>query len=124
MIIKDHINMPAFGGINPLICVNDERLGERFFDMSNAYDNQIISLAKDCAKQLNMQKLIREGVYVMTSGPIFLGEAEGRFLNLLKGNKGEELGTVGMSTANEVIVARHCGIKVLALSVVTDVNTE
>ena len=109
MVITDHIN---WSGFNPLIGPNDENYGPRFSDMSNAYHyffrEQLVSAARK-----NNQKLF-DGIYCMYSGPNFETPAEIRALQILGGS------AVGMSTAPEVIVANHCGLPVIALSVITN----
>ena len=109
MVINDHLN---WSGFNPLIGPNDESYGPRFSDMSDAYHQyyrkQLINVAKK-----NNQKLF-EGVYCMYSGPNFETPAEIKALQVLGGS------AVGMSTVPEVIVANHCGLSVIALSVITN----
>lgn len=109
MIIKDHINMM---GDNPLIGPNIEEWGPRFPDMSNAYDKQLRELAKTVAKELGID--VYEGVYVAVAGPNFETPAELRMLRWMGAD------AVGMSTVPEVIAAAHAGIKVLAISAITD----
>uniref|UniRef100_T1J2B2 Purine nucleoside phosphorylase n=1 Tax=Strigamia maritima TaxID=126957 RepID=T1J2B2_STRMM len=114
MIIKDHINFQGFAGDNPLRGKNDERWGLRFPPMSNAYDTKYRQLAKKVAKEQNISKWFHEGVYVMVGGPSFETVAELRALRLLGAD------AVGMSTVHEVVTARHCGLKVFALSLITN----
>ncbi|ODN30912.1 purine-nucleoside phosphorylase [Fervidobacterium thailandense] len=109
MIIKDHINMM---GDNPLIGPNIEEWGPRFPDMSNAYDKDLRELAKAVAKELGID--VYEGVYVAVAGPNFETPAELRMLRWMGAD------AVGMSTVPEVIAAAHAGIKVLAISAITD----
>jgi purine-nucleoside phosphorylase len=104
VLLSDHINLT---GRNPLVGSNDERLGPRFFDMSDAYSKRLRLLAHQVMQ-------LAEGVYLCVSGPSFETPAEIRgFRNL-----GADL--VGMSTVHEVIVARHMGIEVLGISCVTN----
>jgi purine-nucleoside phosphorylase len=110
LVIEDHINLM---GANPLVGVNDDRLGPRFPDMSAPYDRRLIRLAAEIARRENFAAHV--GVYVALSGPCYETRAEYRFLRLIGGD------VVGMSTAPEVIVAAHVGLPVLALSVVTNV---
>ena len=110
MFITDHINLLP----NPLIGNNDERIGTRFPDMSDAYDHRLIVLADDVAKKLDTH--IQHGVYVADSGPSYETPAEYRYYRIIGGD------CVGMSTVPEVIVARHCGLTVFAVSVITDLG--
>ena len=109
MVIEDHINLL---GINPLVGINDDRLGPRFPDMSEPYDKTLIDLALEVARKENFAA--HKGVYVGVLGPNLETRAEYRFL------RGIGADVVGMSTVPEVLVAVHCGMKVLGLSIVTD----
>lgn len=109
MIITDHINLM---GINPLIGPNDESLGSRFPDMSEAYNRKLIKLAEEVA--LSEKIKVQKGVYVGVTGPNLETAAEYRFLRAMGAD------AVGMSTVPEVIVAVHCGFKILAMSCITD----
>jgi purine-nucleoside phosphorylase len=109
MVIDDHINLM---NDNPLIGINDERLGPRFPDMSAPYTPEYIDLALDVARRENFAA--HRGVYVAVTGPNLETRAEYRFL------RGIGADVVGMSTVPEVIVAVHAGLKVLGLSVITD----
>ena len=109
MLITDHINL--FGD-NPLIGPNDEELGPRFPDMSEAYSQKLIELAKKVALKEKIR--LREGVYVGLTGPTLETPAEYRFLISIGAD------AVGMSTVPEVIVANHIGMKVLGISCITD----
>lgn len=109
MIIEDHINMlPG----NPLVGKNHSKLGPRFVDMSMPYDNELIDLMETIAKQKNIK--INKGVYVVWTGPSLETRAEYRFIKTMGAD------VVGMSTVPEVIVANHMGMKVAAVSVITD----
>jgi purine-nucleoside phosphorylase len=111
MLITDHINLfPE----HPLRGHNDERLGTRFPDMSEPYDLQLIADAKDVAKAAGMA--IKTGVYIGLQGPTFETPAEYKWLHTIGGD------AVGMSTVPEVIVAIHGGMRVLAMSVITDIG--
>ncbi|XP_029499106.1 purine nucleoside phosphorylase-like [Oncorhynchus nerka] len=114
MIIKDHINMPGFAGNNPLAGPNDERFGVRFPSMSDAYDREFLQLAQGVGAELGFGDFLREGVYCVLGGPSFETIAECRMMNRLGAD------AVGMSTVHEVIVARHCGMRVFALSLITN----
>jgi len=109
MIIDDHINMlPG----NPLIGKNDSKLGPRFVDMSEPYDRFLIEKMQNIAHKNNIS--INKGVYVVWTGPSLETRAEYRFIKTIGAD------VVGMSTVPEVIVARHMGMKVAAVSVITD----
>jgi purine-nucleoside phosphorylase len=109
VLIRDHINLQ---GTNPLIGPNDDRFGVRFPDMTHAYAKDFRALAKEEAAKLGMT--LHEGVYAALLGPSYETPAEINYLRII----GADL--VGMSTAFEVIAARHMGIKVLAISCVTN----
>ena len=111
MIIKDHISIDTF---NPLIGKNIEELGPRFPDMSEPYKKNLIAKAKEVATQLNIE--VKEGVYYAVTGPTFETPAEYKMVHILGGD------AVGMSTAQECIVANHMGLHVFAMSVITDIG--
>ncbi|XP_047446563.1 purine nucleoside phosphorylase 5b [Mugil cephalus] len=114
MVLKDHINMPGFAGINPLAGPNDDRFGVRFPCMSDAYDRKLRQLAHDVAEELGYSDFLREGVYCVLGGPSFETIAECRMLHRLGAD------AVGMSTVHEVIVARHAGMRCFALSLISN----
>src|SRR5258708_5963562 len=109
VVIGDHINLQ---GANPLVGRNDDRFGVRFPDLTHAYDKSYRTIAREEARNLGMT--LHEGVYAALLGPSYETPAEIRYLRTI----GADL--VGMSTAFEVIAARHLGIKVLAISCVTN----
>ena len=109
VLIADHIN---FSGRNPLVGPNDERLGLRFFDMSEAYSARLRELARKAAQDMDLD--LEEGVYLCVAGPSFETPAEIRAFERM----GADL--VGMSTVQETIVALHMGLEVLGISCVTN----
>lgn len=109
MVIDDHINLM---GDNPLIGINDDRLGPRFPDMSAPYDRELGNVALELARKHNFAA--HRGVMVAISGPNLETRAEYRFLRQIGAD------VVGMSTIPEVIVAVHAGLRTIGLSVVTD----
>ncbi|MDR3762892.1 MAG: purine-nucleoside phosphorylase [Acidobacteriota bacterium] len=109
VLLSDHINLQC---ANPLSGANDERLGPRFPGMSEAYDARFRRIAQQAAAAMGYD--LKEGVYAALAGPSYETPAEIRFLRTI----GADL--VGMSTVPEVIVARHMGLRVLALSCVTN----
>ncbi|MFZ0419722.1 MAG: purine-nucleoside phosphorylase [Candidatus Sulfotelmatobacter sp.] len=109
VLIRDHINLQ---GTNPLAGANDERFGVRFPDMTQAYAKDYRAIAQEEAGKLGMR--LHEGVYAALLGPSYETPAEINYLRII----GADL--VGMSTAFEAIAARHMGIKVLAISCVTN----
>jgi purine-nucleoside phosphorylase len=109
VLIRDHINLQ---GTNPLVGPNDDRFGVRFPDLTHAYAREYRAIAQEEARKLGMT--LHEGVYAALLGPSYETPAEINYLRAI----GADL--VGMSTAFEVIAARHIGIKVLAISCVTN----
>ena len=109
MLIDDHINL--LGG-NPLIGINDDRLGPRFPDMCHPYDQSLIAAALKTARKHDI--VAHQGVFVAVSGPNLETRAEYRFLRMIGAD------VVGMSTVPEVIVAVHAGMRCVGFSVITD----
>ncbi len=109
MVIDDHINLM---NDNPLVGINDDRLGPRFPDMSAPYTPVLIDQALEVARKENF--VAHRGVYVAVTGPNLETRAEYRFLRVIGAD------VVGMSTVPEVIVAVHAGMQVLGISVITD----
>jgi purine-nucleoside phosphorylase len=109
MLIDDHINLL---GDNPLVGVNDDRLGPRFPDMSQPYDFELLAEGQAIARRGDF--VVHRGVSVAVLGPCLETRAEYRFLR----NIGADV--VGMSTIPEAIVAVHCGLRVFGMAVVTD----
>lgn len=105
MLIEDHINLM---GNNPLIGRNEEVFGPRFPDMTQAYDRELLEIAQKAAKDLGID--VKKGVYMAVAGPSYETPAEIRAFERLGAD------AIGMSTVPEVIVARHCGIRVLGIS--------
>ena len=110
MFITDHINLLP----NPLIGKNDYRIGTRFPEMSEAYNKNVLALADKIAHELKIH--VQHGVYVGDTGPSYETPAEYNYYRVIGGD------CVGMSTVPEVIVARHCGLPVFAVSVITDLG--
>ena len=111
MVITDHISLFA---LNPLLGPNLDELGPRFPDMSEPYNKDLISKAKEVARENGIP--LHEGVYAGVTGPTFETRAEYKMLHILGAD------AVGMSTVQENIVARHMGLQVFALSVITDLG--
>ncbi|MDR3047389.1 MAG: purine-nucleoside phosphorylase [Bacteroidales bacterium] len=111
MIIRDHINM--FGN-NPLLGVNDDTLGPRFLEMSEAYSKKMIKIAFATAEKLQIH--LQEGVYMGVTGPCYETPSEYKMFYILGAD------AVGMSTVPETIMARYRGMEVFALSVITDLG--
>jgi len=108
MLITDHIALMAMAGLNPLRGPNLNELGPRFPDMSQAYDRELLQLARQVGKERKVE--FHEGVYICLAGPSFEGPADLRFLRTIGAD------AVGMSTVPEVIAARHGGTRVLGIS--------
>lgn len=109
MLIVDHIDMTMH---NPLVGIEDDRLGERFPDMTRAYDPELVKIAVDTAKGLGIE--VRKGVYLGVCGPSFETPAEIAMFRMLGAD------AVGMSTVTDVIAARQMGVRVCGLSCITN----
>ena len=109
MVIEDHINLM---GDNPLIGINDDRLGPRFPDMCEPYEQALVDRALSIARTQDI--VAHKGVFVAVAGPNLETRAEYRFLRTIGAD------VVGMSTVPEVIVAVHCGLRVVGFSIITD----
>lgn len=109
MMIEDHINL---SGQNPLTGPNDAEFGPRFPDMTEAYDTELRAQIRRSAEATSVT--LHEGVYVQVSGPNFETPAEIRMFQVIGAS------SVGMSTVPEVIVARHCGVRIAAISLITN----
>lgn len=112
MLITDHINLMGMAGLNPLRGPNDETWGPRFPDMTHAYDPALCDLTRRIAREQGI--VLREGVYLMLAGPSYESPADVRFIRMIGAD------AVGMSTVSEVIVARHGGMRVLGLSLISN----
>jgi purine-nucleoside phosphorylase len=112
MLISDHINLMP----NPLIGKNDERVGTRFPDMSDAYDHRILQMAHKVARKSGIK--VHEGIYAAVTGPTFETPAEYNYIHVIGAH------AVGMSTVPEVIVARHMKLPVFAVSVISDLGVK
>lgn len=111
MVIKDHISLFT---INPLLGPNEDSLGTRFPDMSEPYSKSLIQKVQAIAAANNI--VLKQGVYLGVTGPTFETRAEYKLIYTLGGD------AVGMSTVQETIVAKHCGMEVFAISVITDIG--
>ena len=109
MVIDDHIN---FANVNPMIGENDNQLGPRFFDMSDAYSKNLRNTIHEAADSCGI--MVKSGIYIMYRGPSFETPAEIRMFKMLGAD------AVGMSTVPEVIAANHCGMEVAAVSCITN----
>lgn len=115
MLIVDHINLPGMAGLHPLRGPHDARLGLRFPAMTDAYDARLGALAQQAAESTGVT--LRSGVYAYLTGPSFETPAELRMLRAWGAD------AVGMSTAPEVIVARHGGMRVAGISMISNIAT-
>lgn len=112
MLIRDHINLPGLAGNNPLRGPNDESIGPRFPDMTEAYDRGLRALAHEVSRDQELS--LQEGVYAYVGGPSYESPAELRLLLTIGAD------AVGMSTVPSAVVARHGGLRVLGISTITN----
>ncbi|MCB9176224.1 MAG: purine-nucleoside phosphorylase [Caldilineae bacterium] len=112
MLIEDHIYLPGLAGLHALRGPNDADIGPRFPVMAGAYDPALRARAGAAGREIGLR--MHEGVYAMVAGPSFESPAEARFLRAIGAD------AVGMSTVPEVVVARHAGIQVLGISLITN----
>lgn len=115
MLIRDHLNFLGLAGHNPLRGPNDDSIGPRFPDMTEAYDPQLRRLAHEVAREQEIT--LQEGVYAYVAGPSYETPAELRFLLTVGAD------AVGMSTVPSVVIARHGGMRVLGISTITNIAT-
>ncbi|KAF5288292.1 hypothetical protein FQA39_LY04060 [Lamprigera yunnana] len=114
MLIKDHINFIAMSGANPLRGPNLDNFGTRFPSMTDMYNKKLIKHIREVAKDEDFENDVCEGIYACVGGPSFETVSEIRMLKIIGAD------AVGMSTANEVIAARHCNMVVFAFSIITN----
>ena len=112
MLLRDHINLPGLAGHSPLRTDDFDDPADRFVSLADAYDQELAGLALDVAQAAGIP--LAEGIYAMVSGPSYETPAEARFLRALGAD------AVGMSTLPEVVVARQLGLRVLAISTITN----
>ena len=117
MILKDHLPMALYAGNGPLIGNNDENFGPRFYPTNDMFDKDLIKLVYQCAEDLTDfdMKTMHSGIYTMMPGPNYESIAE---IKMIRGLGGD---VVGMSTSPECLVAHHTGIKIIGISMVTNV---
>ena len=114
VLLKDHISLSCMTGINALVGLNDERWGPRFPAINKIYDRQLLHAMHHAIDQLGMRDIVSEGVYCHNGGPCYRTVSEIRFIrDCLKAD------VVGMSTTYEAVAAVHCGLRVVALSLVS-----
>merc|ERR1711874_663516 len=115
MVVKDHHYIAGLAGETPLRGPNDPSFGERFFPVNDLYNEGFRNIAKESAAETGMDGRLHEGVLTMSGGPSFESVAELRFLRNAGGD------CVGMSNIPECLVAFHCGMRVLSLSLITNI---
>ena len=114
MILKDHLPVAMWGCNNPLVGPNESKFGDRFFPTNNMFPRDMMDLVQECAKELGQSDTIQEGVYAMMGGPNYESIAELKALEVWGAD------VAGMSTSPEVMVAHHCGIKCVGITMVTN----
>ncbi|XP_008544694.1 purine nucleoside phosphorylase isoform X2 [Microplitis demolitor] len=114
MLVQDHLNIMGFAGNNPLQGPNDDRFGPRFPPMNKAYDRELLKVGREVAEEMGISDIVHKGVYTCLGGPSFETVAELKMLRMIG------VDAVGMSTAHEVIAARHCNLTVFAFSLITN----
>ncbi|EUB54952.1 Purine nucleoside phosphorylase [Echinococcus granulosus] len=114
MIIKDHISLLGLTGKNPLVGPNESHFGPRFPALNGLYTKELRELAKGLAKELSIERYLQEGVYIAQMGPSYETPAEARFLRMIGAD------AVGMSTIHETVVAKHAGMKIFGMSLITN----
>ncbi|KAH0548725.1 purine nucleoside phosphorylase-like isoform X1 [Cotesia glomerata] len=114
MLVQDHLNIMGFAGNNPLQGPNDDRFGPRFPPMNKAYDRELLKVGQEVAEEMGLSDIVHRGVYTCLGGPSFETVAELKMLRMIG------IDAVGMSTAHEVIAARHCNLTVFAFSLITN----
>ncbi|XP_011499016.1 PREDICTED: purine nucleoside phosphorylase isoform X2 [Ceratosolen solmsi marchali] len=114
MLMKDHVNIMGFAGNNPLQGPNDDRFGPRFLAMNKAYDKQLLAICDEVVEEMGLQNITHKGVYTCLGGPNYETVAEMKLLRVLG------VDAIGMSTVHEVITARHCDMKIVAFSLITN----
>uniref|UniRef100_A0A5K3F8F4 Purine nucleoside phosphorylase n=1 Tax=Mesocestoides corti TaxID=53468 RepID=A0A5K3F8F4_MESCO len=114
VIISDHVDFSSIVGLNPLMGPNDERFGTRFPAMIGTYDKQLRDYGKECARELKIDKQVKEGVFFHICGPAYETPATFEMLRSLGCD------VYGMSTTQEVVTAKHLGMRIFAVSLITD----
>lgn len=114
MLITDHINLVGVTGNHPLRGPNDERFGPRFPPTNNVYSKELQSVFKKAADDKGLLSLVKAGTYLMCSGPTYESPAELKWFKMIGAD------AVGMSTVPETVVAAHCGMVVLGISLITN----
>lgn len=119
MVIEDHISFPSLAGENPLRGPHDDRFGDRFVTMSNAYNLDLIKDFEEVSIKLGLEKCVKRGCYAMVVGPTYETIAEARALKMLGAD------AIGMSTVHEVIAAHQMGVRCIGISLLTnDIMTD